>query len=75
MAAGLIDETRAGWIALYTRSLTAADTAAADEILAAAAPELTAEQLARKAAALEMKLNPDGGQGPQGTRQAERAAG
>ena len=44
---------------MYTRSLNAADTAAADEILAAAAPDLTAEQLARKAAALEMKLNPD----------------
>ncbi len=59
MGAGLIDEIRAGWIALYTRSLNAADTAAADEMLAAAAPDLTAEQLARKAAALEMKLNPD----------------
>ena len=58
MAAGLVDAARAGWIALYTRSLDPADTARADEILAEAAPELRAEQLARKAAALEMKLNP-----------------
>ena len=60
MAAGLIDEARAGWIALYTRSLTPADAATADQILAAAAPGLTEQQLARKAAALEMKLNPEG---------------
>jgi Domain of unknown function (DUF222) len=60
MAAGQIDEARAGWIALYTRSLTITDAARADEILAAAAPDLTAEQLARKAAALEKKLNPEG---------------
>jgi hypothetical protein len=58
MAAGLVDAGRAGWIAMYTRSLDPADTARADQILAAAAPELRAEQLARKAAALEMKLNP-----------------
>jgi hypothetical protein len=60
MAAGRIDAERAGWIALYTRSLTPADAAVADEILAAAAPELRVEQLARKAAALEKKLNPEG---------------
>jgi Domain of unknown function (DUF222) len=59
MAAGLIDAGRAGWIALYTRSLTPAGTARADEVLAGEAPELRVEQLARKAAALEMKLNPD----------------
>ena len=59
MAAGLIDDTRAGWIAMYTRTLTAADAARADEILADAAPDLTAEQVARKAAALEKKLNPE----------------
>jgi len=58
MAAGQVDAARAGWIAMYTRSLDPADTARADEILAAAAPELRTEQLARKAAALEMKLNP-----------------
>ena len=59
MAAGQIDETRAGWIAMYTRSLTPADAARADEVLADAAPDLRAEQLARKAAALEMKLAPE----------------
>ena len=60
MGAGRIDAERAGWIALYTRSLTPADAAAADEILAPAAPELRVDQLARKAAALEKKLNPEG---------------
>jgi hypothetical protein len=59
MAAGLIDADRAGWIALYTRSLSAADAAYADEVLAAAAPDLRVDQLARKAAALEKKLNPE----------------
>ena len=59
MAAGLVDDARAGWIALYTRSLSPADTAHADEVLAEAAPDLRTEQLARKAAALEMKLNPE----------------
>ena len=60
MAAGLIDEDRAGWIAYYTRSLTDQDAAYADEVLAAAAPDLRVDQLARKAAALEKKLNPEG---------------
>ena len=41
-------------------SLPDADAAHADEILAAAAPALRLDQLARKAAALEIKLNPDG---------------
>jgi hypothetical protein len=59
MAAGLIDETRAGYIAYYTRSLSTADAAHADEVLAAVAPDLRTEQLARKAAALEMKLAPE----------------
>jgi hypothetical protein len=59
MAAGLVDLGRAGWIALYTRSLSDVDAARADEILAAVAPELRGEQVARKAAALEMKLNPE----------------
>jgi hypothetical protein len=59
MAAGLIDAGRAGWIAMYTRSLNPADTAHADQALAEMAPELRTEQLTRKAAALEMKLNPD----------------
>src|SRR3984957_12273736 len=61
MAAGLIDADRAGWIALYTRSLSPADAAYADEVLAAVAPGLRVDQLARKAAALEKKLNPEGG--------------
>ena len=60
MAAGLVDADRAGWIAYYTSSLNPADTAHADEVLAEAAPDLRTEQLSRKAAALEMKLNPDG---------------
>ena len=59
MAAGLIDEARAGVIALHTRSLSPADTALADGILAALAPALRLDQLSRKAAALEMKLNPE----------------
>jgi uncharacterized protein DUF222 len=59
MAAGLIDADRAGSIAYYTRSLNPAGAARADELLTREAPELRAEQLARKAAALEMKLNPE----------------
>ena len=59
MAAGQIDEDRAGWIALYTRDLSSADVARADEILASCAPDLRADQLARKAAALESKLAPE----------------
>ena len=59
MAAGLIDETRAGWIAFYTRGLSPADAARADETLAQAAPDLRVEQLANRAARLETKLNPE----------------
>lgn len=59
MAAGRIDEERAGWIAMYTRSLSPAGAAYADATLADAAPDLRVEQLARKAAALEQKLDPD----------------
>ncbi len=59
MRAGLIDEDRAGVIARYTRSLSAADAALADRILAALAPSLRIDQLARKAAALEIKLAPE----------------
>jgi hypothetical protein len=59
MAAGLIDTARAGVIALYTRSLGPDDTALADEVLAALAPAVRLDQLARKAAALEMKLAPE----------------
>ena len=60
MAAGAISEDRADAIAAWTASLSDADAARADEILAAAAPGLRRDQLARKAAALEMKLNPEG---------------
>jgi hypothetical protein len=59
MAAGLIDAERAGYIAVYTRSMSPADAARADVILAEAAPDLRVDQLARKAAGLEMKLNPE----------------
>jgi hypothetical protein len=59
MAAGLIDEARAGIIALYTRGLTPADAALADGILAALAPTVRLDQLARRAAALEMRLAPE----------------
>ena len=60
MAAGVISADRADAVAAWTASLSDADAARADEILAAAAPGLRLDQLARKAAALEMKLNPDG---------------
>jgi Domain of unknown function (DUF222) len=59
MAAGIISGDRADTIAFYTAGLSDADAARADEILAAAAPQLRADQLARKAAALEMKLDPE----------------
>jgi hypothetical protein len=60
MAAGLISLDRADTIATYTASLSDTDAAYADEILAPIAPALRVDQLARKAAALEMKLNPEG---------------
>jgi hypothetical protein len=60
MAAGVISGDRADTIAAWTMSLPDADAARADEILAAAAPALRLDQLSRKAAALEMKLNPEG---------------
>ena len=59
MSAGLIDAERGAIIAAYTGSLSAEDAAKADEILATAAPEVRAETLARRAAALEMKLDPE----------------
>ena len=58
MADGSLDLTRAMTIAARTRSLTDADAAYADEILAAAAPGRRPDQLADKAARLEMKLAP-----------------
>ncbi len=46
-------------IASRTQVMTRTDAAHADEALAAAAPELRPDQLARKAAALELKLAPE----------------
>jgi hypothetical protein len=59
MSAGLIDAERAAIIAAYTSCLSPEDAAKADEILASAAPEVRAETLARRAASLEMKLDPE----------------
>ena len=59
MADGSIDLCRALTIASRTAVLTDADAAYADEVLAAAAPGKRPDQLARKAAALEMKLAPE----------------
>jgi Domain of unknown function (DUF222) len=59
MSAGLIDAERSATIAAYTGALSEEDAVKADEILAAAAPEVRAETLARRAAALEMKLDPE----------------
>jgi hypothetical protein len=59
MAAGSIDYARAATIVGYTDFLGDADAAFADAVLAAAAPGLRPDRLARKAAALEMKLDPE----------------
>ncbi len=59
MREGLIDLDRACTIASRTRAMTDIDAACADEVLAAAAPDLRPDQLARKAAALELKLAPE----------------
>jgi hypothetical protein len=59
MSDGLIDVERAGIIAAYTACLSPEDAAKADEILAPEAPEIRAETLARRAAALEMKIDPE----------------
>ena len=58
MKAGVIDLDRAMTIASRTLVMTGQDAARADEVLAAAAPDLRPDQLARKAAALELKLAP-----------------
>ena len=60
LAAGTIDGDRAWTIWVRTRFLPDEAAAQADAILAAAAPGLRHDQLARKAATLEMKLDPDG---------------
>jgi len=59
MADGTISADRADTIAASTVFLSDEDAARADEILAAAAPGLRVDQLGRKAAALEMKLDPE----------------
>jgi hypothetical protein len=59
MADGTIDLARACTIASRTRTMDDAAAAYADEVLAAAAPGLRPDQLARKAAALELKLAPE----------------
>ena len=59
LAAGRIDADRARTIWYYTRFLPDDLAAQADRILAAAAPGLRPDQLARKAAGLEMKLDPE----------------
>jgi hypothetical protein len=59
MASGSIDLARACAIAARTMSMTDADAARADRVLAAVAPDLRLDQLARKAEALELKLAPE----------------
>lgn len=59
MAAGLIDLGRAHIIAARTQAMTDADAAFADQVLAAAAPGRRLDQLAARAAALEMRLAPE----------------
>ena len=59
MEAGTVDLGRACTIASRTRAMNDTDAAYADEVLAEAAPGLRPDQLARKAAALEMKLAPE----------------
>jgi hypothetical protein len=58
MAAGTISVGHADAIAFYTAALGDADAARADQVLADTAPGLRVDQLARKAAAIEMKLDP-----------------
>ena len=59
LGAGLIDGYRARLIWKPTQHLTDADAAHADEVLAALAPGLRYDQLARKATAVAMKLDPE----------------
>ncbi len=59
MAGGAIDPARAQAIAAATLCLSPDDAARADEILAADAGEVRADTLARRAAALAMKLDPE----------------
>jgi hypothetical protein len=59
LAAGLIDGYRASIIWRHTRVLSDADAARADQVLAEVAPHLRYDQLARRAIALAMKLDPE----------------
>ena len=59
LGAGLIDGYRARLIWKPTQHLTDTDAARADEVLAALAPGLRYDQLARKATAVAMKLDPE----------------
>ena len=59
LGAGLIDEYRARLIWRPTRCLSDADAAHADELLAGLAPGLRYDQLAHKATAVAMKLDPE----------------
>jgi len=70
LAAGLIDGYRARLIWKPTRCLSDEDAACADALLAPLAPHLRYDQLARKAAATAMKLDPEACQ--RGKEQARR---
>ena len=70
LAAGLIDADRARLIWKPTRCLSGEDAAYADALLAGLAPHLRYDQLARKAAATAMKLDPEACQ--RGKEQARR---
>jgi hypothetical protein len=59
LGAGTVSPDNAYTIWFYTRFLSDADAAEADAVLAAAAPGIRQESLAAKAAALEMKLDPE----------------
>ena len=72
LGAGLIDEYRARLIWRPTRHLSDADAAHADEILAALAPGLRYDRLARKAAAVAMKLDPEAFQRGKDKARADR---
>jgi hypothetical protein len=60
MANGTIDGYRAKIIREFTQFLSDEQAAEADAILAAAAPGMAPAELKKKAARLEMKLDPDG---------------
>jgi hypothetical protein len=60
MAAGTIDGYQAKAIYEFTRFLSDEQAAQADQILAAAAPGMALAELKKKAARLEMRLDPDG---------------